>query len=257
MNIWSKRAGRIVSGLLLGTSLLAGQGLAADLPIGIYVPPVIVEEQDQFNWDRFYAGVVGGYAWADVNITTDNPPTFFEQAFAINGPFIGITLGRNFLLGDDDEDTEEDERNILLGIEGDLAWAAMGQERTNLIDGSMVSAGINALATLRARIGVPLGEERNFLPYLTAGLAAAHAEGRLRTSPNAPVLSASDWLWGYTVGGGIEFVVDEDVTLKAEYLYTDISGRLTIDNIGAGGINTANFDFRANHLIRLGLNYHF
>ena len=239
-------------------SQLSSPAVAADLPVAVYIPPVVEEEPaEQFDWDRFYAGVLVGYGWATVDVTTDSPPSFFDRSFDLSGGMLGVTVGRNFLLGEDDEDTEEDERNILLGIEADIAWAGIRGEARGVVDNEYMGAGIDAVGTLRARIGVPLGEERNILPYLTAGLVAEHAYAELQTSPNDPVLRNSDWLWGYTVGGGLEFAVDEDVTVKAEYLYTGISGRVTIDNIGAGGINTANYDFQSNHLIRLGLNYHF
>lgn len=257
MNKWQKRVSGLGSGLLLGTTLLVTQGLATDLPMNTYVPPAPVEEDaEQFDWDRFYAGLVVGHASGNVDITTNAAPTFFDQSFALSGGFVGVTLGRNFLLGEDDEDTEEDERNIVLGIEGDIAWANMRAEDSDVLNGTTVRAQIDALATLRARIGIVMGDDRNFMPYLTGGLAVIHAEASLTGGVGQPLVTTSDWLWGYTIGGGLEVVLDEDITLKAEYLYTDVAGTLEINNIGGGGLD-ADFDFRANHLVRLGLNYHF
>lgn len=234
--------------------------LAADLiqpPPPLYVEPPVAEEDERFDWDRFYVGLVGGYGFAAVDVTTDNPPSFFDRSFDISGPMLGITVGRNFLIGNDDEGTEEDERRLLLGIEADIAYAWMRGEARGIVDREYMAAGIDAIGTLRARIGIPLGEERRVLPYLTGGLAAAHAYAELQTDPNSAILRADNWLWGYTIGGGLEVATGEDVTIKLEYLYTDIAGRVTINNVGGGGINTADYDFRANHLVRVGLNYHF
>lgn len=258
MNKWQKRVSGLGSGLLLGTALLVTQGLATDLPMNTYVPPAPVEEDaEQFDWDRFYAGLVVGHASGNVDITNNFGNAFFDRSFALSGGFVGVTLGRNFLLGEDDEDTEEDERNVVLGIEGDIAWANMAAEDSDVLNGTTVRAQIDALATLRARLGVVMGEDRNFMPYLTGGLAVIHAEGGLVPGVGNPLETTSGWLWGYTIGGGIEFALGEDVTLKAEYLYTDVAGTLEINNItGVAGVDV-DFDFRANHLVRLGLNYHF
>jgi outer membrane immunogenic protein len=243
------------------TAILSVPAIAADPIMPIYIPPVPIPvvTAKQFDWDRFYAGLYVGYAVASVDVTTDLPPSFFDRSFDLSGGVIGLTLGRNFLLGEDDPDTPEDDRSILFGIEADIGWASgRGVAMPPSVDlRYYMDTGIDAIATLRARIGVPLGEERKVLPYLTAGLVAEHANAALRTSDITPWHRTDGWMWGYTVGGGLEVAMNEDTTIKAEYLYTDIADRLTIDPVAGGVINRADFDFRSNHLFKIGINYHF
>lgn len=240
---------------ILGASLLATQAFAADFPEP-YDPPVPVLDEETL-WDRFYAGAFVGYGFGTADITTDVSPSLLDQSFDISGPMLGVTLGRNFLLGENDDQTPEDDRRVLLGVEADIAWAAMNGNVVGFPDPSYQEAGIDAIGTLRGRVGVVFGDERRTLAYLTGGAAAAHAYALLSMDVGSPQFSASGWMYGYTAGGGVEHFVNDDVTVKLEYLYTDLATELAIDTGGAGGINTAFHDIRANHLVRFGLNYHF
>jgi outer membrane immunogenic protein len=239
---------------LFCASLVVTPSLAADF-LEPYNPPAPVLDEDTL-WDRFYAGAFVGYGFGTADITTD-VPSLLEQSFDISGAMLGLTVGRNFLLGENDDQTPEDDRRLLLGLEADIAWAGMNGNVVGSPDPSYQEAGIDAIGTLRGRIGVIVGEERKTLAYLTGGAAAAHGYAVLQATGGSPRLTASDWMYGYTVGGGVERFVNDDVTVKLEYLYTDLATQIPIDAGGAGGVNTVFHDIRANHLIRLGLNYHF
>ena len=245
---------KLSTGLLLASTLLGGSALAADLPGIVYVPavePVVEEERDIFDWDRFYGGVFIGYGFGDVVITNDVPIAFFDQTLNINGALAGLTLGKNFRVDD----------SLVFGVEGDIAWADMSGSAEDLVtgDGTLyASARISSIATLRGRVGIPMGEGDEVLPFLTGGIAAGHMEVSARGEDSAdPLATASGWTYGFTVGGGLEIAVAEDVTLKAEYLYTDFFGSLGASPIDSNGGGTATFDFTANHLLRVGINAHF
>jgi outer membrane immunogenic protein len=239
---------------VLFAAIAATPSYSADYPVEIAAPVPVLDEESL--WDRFYVGVYGGYGLGDVEITTDSPPSNLEQSFNIDGAVLGLTVGKNFLLGENDARTPEDDRRLVLGVEADIAWAGMNGNVVGFPDPSYQEAGIDAIGTLRGRLGLLVGDERRTLAYLTGGAAAAHAYAELEPS-GPPRLTASDWMYGYTVGGGIEHFVNDDVTVKLEYLYTDLATQLPIETGGAGGINIATHDIRANHLVRLGLNYHF
>lgn len=267
MDTWQKRAIATGTSLLLGTTLLTAQGLAADLPENTYVPPVIEvaeDPEDPFYWDRFYGGVFLGYGWSDVVITTDSADifagAFFDRTLNLHGPLAGLTLGKNFAFSNEnDNDTD-----FVLGVEGDIAIANLYTEfravdAANPGDGdAFISVRLNTLATLRARIGVPLGDDDTFMPYITGGLAAGHVDIFVQPDEaalNDPV-SASEWLFGYTIGGGVEAAVSDNVTLKAEYLYTDLVGDISLFPVD-NGIDTATFNLGGIHTIKVGLNVHF
>jgi opacity protein-like surface antigen len=80
------------------------------------------------------------------------------------------------------------------------------------------------------------------------------ANGQDAADPRA---TASGWTYGFTVGGGVEVAVADNVTAKVEYLYTDFFDTLGASPIDSSGGGTATFDFTANHLLKFGLNAHF
>jgi outer membrane immunogenic protein len=68
--------------------------------------------------------------------------------------------------------------------------------------------------------------------------------------------SASDSLAGYTIGGGVEYMVTPAWSLKAEYQYFDF-GTYTVSSFSPGGFKFKfDEDFTVN-TFKVGLNYHF
>ncbi|MFA5898928.1 MAG: outer membrane beta-barrel protein [Hyphomicrobium sp.] len=72
---------------------------------------------------------------------------------------------------------------------------------------------LNYYGTVRGRLGVSLGR---FLPYATAG----YAYGGLKVT-NGSGVSDSETLSGWTYGGGLEFVWNNDITLHGGYRRID------------------------------------
>ena len=63
--------------------------------------------------------------------------------------------------------------------------------------------------------------------------------------------------WGYAVGGGIEAKIAQGWTLKGEYLYVDFSSQGYFNPAPAAGLNIRSDVPVYDHILRLGLNYHF
>jgi outer membrane immunogenic protein len=100
------------------------------------------------------------------------------------------------------------------------------------------------------------------LLYLTGGLAIAdisHHSVDDYLSLNEPLWDKSSKKMGYSVGGGIEYAINSNWSIKAEGLYMDF-GKMTIagstaDNNEAEGYNVS---IKTNaKIIRTGLNYAF
>ena len=107
---------------------------------------------------------------------------------------------------------------------------------------------LDAFGTLRGRAGAVLGER--ILLFATGGLAFGEAKlaATVTNSSGTQVLNvnnvpgpptplpactdicatglASQWLLGWTVGGGFEYAIGDRWSLKGEYLYYDL-GRMT------------------------------
>jgi outer membrane immunogenic protein len=114
---------------------------------------------------------------------------------------------------------------------------------------------INDYATLRGRAGYALG---NFMPYLTGGVALGIASTRTTASVSYPTpvytgtatpapptpppvsLSATDgrdnmFVYGFALGGGVDWMIFQNVFLRGEYEYLRFSqSKAAINNVRAG-----------------------
>ena len=202
----------------LSVLALGSAAVAADLPrrataAAPYVAPVPV-----FTWTGFYAGVNPGYGWGSQKGTAD------ANYGSLDGAQVGGTAGYNYQMG-----------QIVLGMESDLDWS--NAKNTN---GAFVSKQ-TSIGTVRGRVGYAVDR---VLLFTTGGYAGGNVE---RTVGAA---SASDWHNGYALGGGMEYAITNNVSAKAEYLYTDLSSKS----------DTASLPSRAGvtqNTVRMGVNYRF
>ncbi|WP_374468699.1 outer membrane protein [Ferrovibrio sp.] len=122
-------------------------------------------------------------------------------------------------------------------------------------------------ANLRPRVGyVPEALSGNLLLFATGGVSLTHArvDQKFRQTNNAyrpEALSEDRLLLGWTAGGGLEYALSKNWSLKAEYLYAYLG---KVEKNGAQG-TPANFagyttDNEAEltaHIIRVGTAWHF
>ena len=212
--------------ILLATAsaaaLLSSPVLAADLRMATKAP-VVAAYAPAPNWNGFYIGAFGGYAFGDVRTDTVGGGRFRDN---IEGGFGGGTIGYNF---------QSPGSNWVFGIEAD---AAGGDIRTDNLGGGFTTQ-IDAFGTARGRVGYAFG---NLLAYGTGG----YAWGDLRTG--APGFRESRTLSGYAVGGGLEYAFTPNWSTKVEYMYMDF-GRETFFGTDRVRLDT--------HTIKAGLNYRF
>lgn len=101
---------------------------------------------------------------------------------------------------------------IVLGVEGGATYLGGREKGTHPTLGT-VETGAKWTASAKARAGIPLG---NFMPYLSAGLAATEhslkANGKERTSVSV----------GPVIGGGLEVAFRDNWRLRADYTLTGI-----------------------------------
>jgi len=110
--------------------------------------------------------------------------------------------------------------------------------------------------TLRGRVGVALD---CWLFYATGGGIGVNYTTRFKDTgaDNGNVLDArtNDFDWGWTVGGGVERMINRHWSIKAEYLYYKLD-----DQHFSGVFGGTRFGFNAEtegNIIRAGLNYKF
>jgi outer membrane immunogenic protein len=104
---------------------------------------------------------------------------------------------------------------------------------------------IEWMASFRGRVGFAVDRA---LFYATGGGAVAEIAGSRTTVVNGPGIGlpagtfvanngGSDTIWGWTVGGGIEWAFNQNWSVAGEYRHTDFGRRATTFNIpdGLGG----------------------
>jgi outer membrane immunogenic protein len=267
---------------------------AADLPrkAPAYTPPAPAV----YSWTGFYIGANIGGGWGDRNVTyTPNDPAaagFFPifgvgspTSFRIDGVIGGAQLGYNWQF----------HPNWLVGLETDFDGSGMkgsSSVPTNVggVAGLMsVDEHIKWFGTVRGRLGwLPLA---NLLVYGTGGFAYGRVEHTgnytLGAVPAGPIIVggvAGGFSWdcelggvspcfagasnrtatGWTAGGGIEYALWQHWSLRAEYLYVNLTNKPlteTAQALGAPGTAPASFNANFNragfNVVRLGLNYQF
>ena len=211
---------------------LTSAASAADLAARPYTKaPAMVAPG--YNWSGFYAGVMGGYAWAD----------------GANGGFGGGTVGYNW---------QAPGSQFVFGIEVDAAGSSLKGTQTQaftvlgLPATATVQDKIDAFGSVTGRLGVAVDAS---LLYFKGGYAWGDNKATASaTVAGIPVLSGSDSHVhsGYTVGAGWEYMFAPSWSAKAEYMYTNLSSENY--TIAGNSIASGKIDFST---IKVGLNYHF
>jgi outer membrane immunogenic protein len=229
---------RLIHALALSV-VLVGSASAADLGHRAPAPVLNAAASPVYNWTGLYLGANVGYSWndADVSDVTVNGAAYAYTGSKLNtdGFSVGGQIGYNYQLLN----------NIVLGIEADLQWA--DQSDTNSLGDT---AKVDYFGTVRGRVGYAVDR---FLPYVTGGLAYAH--GKVSLAYPEGTYKDDKVLLGWTIGGGVEYAITNNLSAKAEYLYTDFSGETYNWTRGANAISAENS--LSGSTVRLGLNYKF
>jgi outer membrane immunogenic protein len=234
------------------------------------------------RWAGFYVGVTAAYTWstADTAIGLDpnaGSPVLFGAALSgghiptslssnMNGAAGGLLAGYNWKIG-----------SLIYGVEADIDYGNIrGSSSYSAPAGGGYSVMVTTheqsmdwFGTLRARLGYLVTP--NVLAYATGGLAVGHIKAsteEIRDIPNGCATnslctagSASETRWGWTLGGGLEYAVDERWTVKGEYLYYNLGtvtySMLTTAPIFPGFIELESSTKFAGHIVRLGVSRSF
>jgi outer membrane immunogenic protein len=203
--------------IAIALAATAAPALAADLPRrgapqqSFVAPPA-------FTWTGFYLGLNAGAGWG--SFTRDARGTDANTGFVG-----GITAGYNHQFS-----------NIVVGIEGDYNYSG-------LEGGSFgTKAGLTSFGTVRGRLGVAFDRA---LVYGTGGYGFGF--GTL----NVLGLKDDKSHQGYVIGGGIEYAVTQNISIKGEYLFMPLAKQTYFRGLGGvdAGLNT--------NVVRGGVNYRF
>jgi outer membrane immunogenic protein len=272
--------------LLAGTALVtlvSGSAMAADLSRPTPAPAPVYTKAPMmpvYGWTGAYIGLNAGYGWGDSKLATStvfNTPGYFAassvaavnlagaQTVNPNGFTGGGQIGYNWQAGS----------STVLGLEADFEY--LGLKGSSAVaagypgflpTGFAINQAVKTdwLATFRARIGYLVTPSALF--YVTGGGAITDLKGTFTftdTFSNAfETASLSSTRLGWTVGGGVEWMLWSGWSAKAEYLFVSFpsasiggafsGSALTLAQNGANSPFTHSADLKAN-IARFGINY--
>ncbi len=211
----------MIKKLLLSTvavTALAGTAFAADLPSRrappVYVPPPAIPV---FTWTGLYVGGQVGYEFGRSNGFASNPVLGGLAAAGAkpDGVIGGAHIGYNYGLGGMPAFGGLGS-TFVVGVEGDVDGS--NYKSTYLLGGISDSTRQNIQGSVRGRLGVAVDRA---LFYATGGVAFGDLGNNYVNTLNGLTDSYSHTRVGYTVGGGIEYAITNNFSLRAEYRYTD------------------------------------
>jgi outer membrane immunogenic protein len=173
------------------------------------------------DWTGFYVGVNGGYGGetldASVNLASPLPLATYTQT---------QNHSSGFLFGGQAGYNRQISSHVVVGVETDAQWSNVTASHQATTAPALVltdiSNGFDWFGTTRARLGWAAGST---LAYVTGGVAYGDVYARgLQISGGLFSGSVTQTKVGWTVGAGAEYALNENLSLKAEYLYMDFSG---------------------------------
>ncbi len=212
-------------------------------------PAIAAEDLDPLQstpWSGAYVGLHAGLGGGDVSLYTTSSgaaPTDDGTSGWIYGAHAGYNLQLDALV---------------LGVEADIDGSDIGGEpdysRYNSADGYVFSQ--NWQASLRARIGVA---NEQLLLYGTGGVAWGDFTSSYWSTPT-PLRNETktETHQGTVWGGGIEYALTSQVTLRAEYLAYDFGEQVYGYSNPAVAPANAPVTFDTSHnVVRAGFSYRF
>ncbi len=219
-----------------------------------------------FAWTGWYAGMNAGWirSQTDSKLARTTGPlvpfsALLPQKFSNDqdGFLAGLTLGYNQKMG----------AAFVAGIESDIAYTDIdGGSSTSFAEDDVFTATarlsqeMDWFGTVRARAGWLASQQ--MLLYVTGGLAYA----QLETRGSATIVPAvgdtftasgksNEWKAGWTVGGGMEWLMGNKTTFKGEYLYYDLEDTsVTVGSAAFPGSTATYKNENTGHIVRMGLN---
>ncbi|HEY5379540.1 MAG TPA: outer membrane protein [Pseudolabrys sp.] len=202
-----------VKSIFLASAAIAGIPIAVASASDLQPPPARMPVKaapyvvPPFNWTGFYIGANAGGVWAKgtVEETDVGGAGVLPDSITKSGLIAGVQVGYNWQVS-----------NIVVGVEGDFDFSSASKS-SQYTAFDLHNTRLSSLGTARARVGVTFDR---WLPYITGGVAFASLKNELvDTGGVGATMSRGNSATGWTVGGGLEYGIDNHWSAKIEYLY--------------------------------------
>ena len=237
----------------------------------------------RFNWSGFYVGVNAGGAFGDARASTSMtcggvilPGCLFaDPQFAAIGTAGTGTLSDRGFTGGAQAGLNTQTGSAIFGLEIDVQSFKLAASRSvttanPTVAGDFITVGAsfdsNWLFTARSRLGLAVVPD--VLLYGTIGLAVTELSVRNSLSSTLSLGQGADndsgKRVGWTIGGGAEWTLNRNWSVRAEYLYLDF-GKVTANALindpnnpaHTGTNNLATTVDLTAQVVRAGVNYKF
>jgi outer membrane immunogenic protein len=249
-----------VLGLSIGAVTHAGVALGADLGPARAAPAPVAPILAAPLWTGFhFGGHVGGAESKKKFI--DNFPTFdgeLDAAPILKGALGGIQAGFDYQL-----------HGLVIGLEGDFSWGNVRDKKFScfFFGDQVCSAESEWFASLAGRVGVAFGPA---LLYVKGGPAWAQDTytDHATCAGSQPVFRAGIFAdcgdtyvgqqtrHGWTIGGGVEYRIAPNWSLKAEYNHMDF-GKKSVWLVDQDGDAFTEEVHQRADVFKVGFNYFF
>lgn len=195
-----------------------------------------------YNWAGFFLGFHAGYGALDLSGGYDliGSALFGDDVDADGGVF-GGQFGYNWVFD-----------RIVAGLEVDGSFTDIdGSTSVGGVDPQSLDVELDAVASLRGRVGYAFDR---LLPFVTAGVGIADYEVTVADQGDGQVLTDGDTAFAPVLGGGVEWGLTDNLTLRAEGLYYFIDEEYAFAEPGAAADSVDVDDFWT---VRAALNFRF
>ena len=252
---------------------------AADLPTRKEAPaPVFVPPP--FTWTGFYVGLNAGGIWPSGSRSASlfAPATIaFPLASYFPGGLGSQSAG---FLGGGQAGYNWQTGAFVLGVETDFDGSTVSKSfngtsvpftAAGIYTGDTLSvhakASLDWVGTTRGRVGFVVTPDNRLMIYGTGGVAYAGGTANFSvfdaTTGSVWSGNPSKSRVGWVIGGGVEYALTNNWTIRGEYLYADLgkSNFTTVGNVAAaaafpGVYASGHFDYNAS-IFRAAVNYKF
>ena len=243
--------------ILFTTILLASPGLAyaADLP-SRRAPPVYVPAAPPpvFTWTGLYVGGQVGYDFGNVAARANiagTPIGLASNSASSSGVIGGAHVGYNYQTRGIPFLGNAAAASFVFGVEGDVDGSSA--KATNVLGGLTATSANTIQGSIRGRVGIAVAR---VLFYATRGAAVAHVDNNYMNTLNGLTDGYSHSRVGYTVGGGIEYAISNNWSVRAEYRHSDYGRtRDLLVNSTGGGVSAHQHD--VDNRAQIGFSYKF
>ncbi|MFT3987338.1 outer membrane protein [Aestuariivirga sp.] len=180
----------------LAALLVSSSAMAADVTMPVR------------DWTGPYVGIQAGYGWGKSDWSFLDGGTATKHD--IDGFVGGAHLGYDF---------QHD--SIVMGLVGDVNFGDVNGSSTCPNEDYTCKTSVDFLSTIRARIGVTPAD--GLLIYATGGLAIGDVHSKAPSASNT--YKGSQTSLGWTIGGGAEYMITDNVSVGAQLLYVDLGNK--------------------------------